>query len=80
VSFFAEDSLLFQGFAVQARLFVQFDTDPQAAAANFLHGRTADRAQLLEQVFATFGRPLRSHAPERLIDVQNQAEVEGCGN
>ena len=56
MSFFAEDSLFFQGFVVRARFSLQFDANPQAAGANFLHGRTADRAQLLEKVFAKFGR------------------------
>ena len=57
---------------------MQFDTDPQAAAADFFHGGTADGSQLLEEVFAQFGGSLNELSSMRTrIDARATAHASG---
>lgn len=58
VGFLAEDSFVLEGFAIGASLAVEFDADPQAFAANFFDGRTAERAKPGEEVGSEFGGAL----------------------
>ena len=52
VSFLAEYAFFLEGFAVLARLVLEFDADPQAAAANFPNERAAQRLQFAKKVSA----------------------------
>ena len=58
VSLLAQDSFVFQGFAIRASRALEFDTDPQAFSTNLFDGSTAERLKPREEVSSQFCGPL----------------------
>ena len=76
VRFFAEHAFFFQRFAVGTRGAMQFDADPQAAAADFFQGRATQRLQLSSEVGAQFSGALG----QLLVDQHTQCGAgDGAG-